>query len=70
MVRICFGKDDFVALNSQFYINEIEMVSGTFYNVEEYVRHLNSELPTNLNMVRRCLSGGKGTSKQFLLNRE
>ena len=52
---ICFGKDDFVALNSQFYINGIETVSGTFYNVEEYVRHLNSELPTNLNMVSKYL---------------
>lgn len=52
---ICFGKDDFAALNSQFYINGIETVSGTFYNVEEYVRHLNSELPTNLNMVSKYL---------------
>ncbi|MBO5067763.1 MAG: hypothetical protein J6C62_05130 [Clostridia bacterium] len=52
---ICFGKDDFVALNSQFYINGIETVSGTFYNVEKYVRHLNSELPTNLNMVSKYL---------------
>ena len=52
---ICFGKDDFAALNSQFYINGIETLSGTFYNVEEYVRHLNSELPTNLNMVSKYL---------------
>ena len=52
---ICFGKDDFAALNSQFLLNEIENVSGTFYNVELFVRTFNGTLPTNLNMASQFL---------------
>lgn len=52
---ICFGKDDFAALNSQFSLNDIENVSGTFYNVELFVRNFDGTLPTNLNMASQFL---------------
>lgn len=52
---VCFGKDDFAALNNQLYANGIVPLSGTFYDVEGFVRNCNEKFPKNLKDVSKFL---------------
>ena len=53
---VCFGKDDFSAMNINLKRIGRDLPKGMFYNLEEYVRTLGVELPTNLNMVAKFLN--------------
>lgn len=35
---VCFGKDDFVALNDQLKIHNLPIVEGSFYDLQQYGR--------------------------------
>lgn len=46
---VCFGKDDFVALNDQLKIHSMPIVEGTFYDLQLYGR--NCERFSNLSKI-------------------
>ena len=53
---VCFGKDDFSAMNINLKKIGKETPKGTFYNLEEFIRTLEIEVPTNLNMIGQFLN--------------
>lgn len=52
---VCFGKDDFAAFNQSLRENELEQVTGTFYNIEEFIRKCLVDFPTNLKSISEHL---------------
>lgn len=53
---VCFGKDDFVALNDQLKVHNLEIIKGNFYNIQHpseekdgLMQHL-SEISSSLNI--------------------
>lgn len=50
---VCFGKDDFVALNDQLKIHNLPVVEGTFYDLQQYGQ--NCDRLSNLSKVAAFL---------------
>lgn len=44
---VCFGKDDYVAFNDQLKINGFHPITGTYYDLEVFIKEEN-RYPTNL----------------------
>lgn len=56
-IGVCFGTEDYIALNDQLKIYQQEIVQGTFYDVKtmlSLVKELN--LPTNLKSIAEKLN--------------
>ena len=52
---MCFGTEDYVALNDQLKIHNRPIVEGQFFDVEDIVKKCSLALPSNLTDIAKHL---------------
>ena len=54
-IGVCFGTEDYVALNDQLKIHNRPIVEGQFFDVEDIVKKCSLALPSNLTDIAKHL---------------
>ena len=54
-IGVCFGTEDYVALNDQLKIHNRPIVEGQFFDVEDIVKKHSLALPSNLTNIAKFL---------------
>ena len=54
-IGVCFGTEDYVALNDQLKIHNRPIVEGLFFDVEDIVKKHSLALPSNLTNIAKFL---------------